>query len=126
MPTNHYELKYREKLQSIPAPGGGSCHTALLAVANYGILAGLTAERIFSDLRSAIPEGKRRISDHEITDAIRKAMQDHNGGTFTPRPRPEPVVKDGKAVLQKIIGQGKITTEADLWEVSPIRLMEAP
>ncbi|MEI7672284.1 MAG: hypothetical protein WCK00_09250, partial [Deltaproteobacteria bacterium] len=35
-------------------------------------------------------------------------------------------VNDGKVALQKIINQGKITDEADLWETSPRRLWEEP
>jgi hypothetical protein len=97
-----------------------------MSTANYGTFAGLSGDQMFADLRSAIPEGKRRISDREITDAIRKAVQDHHGGTFTPRPKPAPVVKDGKVALQRIIEQGKISNEVDLWEASPIRLMEVP
>jgi hypothetical protein len=116
---------YQESLRSIP-PSGCGCHPYLLAVSNYGIMSGLDAEQIFSDIRGAIPQGTRRISDREITDAINKAMQDHNGVTFTPRPRPEPVVKDGKAALQKISDQGKISHEADLFEASPIRLWAEP
>ncbi len=114
---------YNESLRSIPPPGCG-CHPYLLAVADYGVLAGLSGEQIFSDVRSAIPTGTRRIPDREIQDAISKSLSDRNGGTFTPRPRPEPIVRDGKATLQKIIDQGKISDESDLWEASPIRLLE--
>jgi hypothetical protein len=85
-------------------------------------LAGIDPQQIHNDFRRSIPPGSRKISDREIQDAIHKAMQDHNGGTFTPRPRPEPVVKNGKVALQKIITQAKITTEADLWESSPVRI----
>jgi hypothetical protein len=81
---------------------------------------------MFSDLRSAIPKGKRRISDREIQDAASKALSDHRGGTFTPRPRPAPIIQNGAAALQRIIDQSKITTEVDLWEASPISLWEAP
>jgi len=120
--------RYRDRLQNMPAPGGGGCHTAILGCANLGVLAGLAADQIFSDIRQAIPTGTRRITDKEITDATNKALADHNGGTFTqrPRPRPAPVVQDGKSALQGIINQAKITTEVDLWESSPIRLWEAP
>jgi len=41
------------------------------------------------------------ISDSEISDAINKALSDHNSGTFIPRPDQKPVVKDGKATLLK-------------------------
>ena len=118
--------RYQDALPNIPSPGGGGAHTAILGIANLGVMAGLTAEAIFQDLRRSVPSGKRKVSDREITDAINKALQDHNGGTFTPKARPAPVVNDGKAALQKIIDQAKITTEVDLWEASPIRLWEAP
>jgi len=117
--------RYQESLRSIP-PSGCGCHPYLLAVSNYGIMSGRGADQIFSDIRGAIPQGKRRISDREISDAIRKALSDHSGGTFTPKVRPAPVVINGKAALQKIIDQGKISEEADLWEASPIRLLEEP
>ena len=117
--------RYNESLRNLPPPGHG-CHPKLLRVADYGVLAGLTAAQIFDDLRHFTPAGKRRVHDQELTDAINKALADHNGGTFTPRPRPKPIVKDGKAALQKIINQGKISDEADLWESSPIRLWDEP
>jgi hypothetical protein len=53
-------------------------------------------------------------------------MQDHNGGNFTPRPRPEPIVKDRKAALQRVIDQAKISDEVDLIECSPVRLWDEP
>jgi hypothetical protein len=118
--------RYQESRLNIPIPGSGGCHTAILGVANLGVLAGLAAEAIFQDLRRSIPQGKRQISDREITDAINKAQQDHTDGTFTPRPRPKPVVQDGKAALQNIIDQGKISDEVDLWEASQIRLLGEP
>jgi hypothetical protein len=115
--------RYQDALRTIPTPGGGY-HTAILGIANLGTIAELRAERIFTDIRQATPQGKRRISDREITDAIRKALSDHNGGTFTPKARPTPVIKDGKKSLQKIIDQGKGNDEADLFETSPIHLPE--
>ena len=117
--------RYNEALRNIPPPGCG-CHGYLLTVSNYGVMAGLRPETIFQDIRRAIPQGSRRIPDKEIQDALSKAISDHNGGTFTPRLRPVPVVQDGKAALRRIIDQATITTEVDLWEASPIRLWEAP
>jgi len=117
--------RYRDGLQNMPAPGGG-CHAALLSVANYGTMAGIQQQAIYDDIRRAIPQGSRRIPDKEINDAIRKATQDHNSGISIPRLRPATIVRDGKAALQKIINQAKITAEVDLWESSPIRLWEAP
>jgi hypothetical protein len=117
--------RYREKLSSIPPPGCG-CHVFLLATANLGILAGLSADTIFRDIRQSIPQGSRRIPDKEIHDSLSKAISDHNYGTYTPRPRPTPAVRDGKAALQKIIDQGRINNEVDLWEFTPVRLMGEP
>ncbi|MGD0236947.1 MAG: hypothetical protein ABSC55_20740 [Syntrophorhabdales bacterium] len=119
-------VRYQKRLETIPSPGGNGCHVALLAAANLGIMAGVSPGQIFSDLRAAIPTGKRFVTDREIGDAISKALLDHNGGTFTPRPRPAPVVQDGKSALRKIIGQSRYSDEADLWEASPIRLLDEP
>jgi hypothetical protein len=117
--------RFNSKLANPQIPGTG-CHGWIMSTANLGIIAKLSGEQIFSGIRQSIPQGSRRIPDKEINDAIHKAKQDFDCGTFTPRPRPAPVVKDGKAALQKIINQAKITTEVDLWEASPIRLWEVP
>lgn len=117
--------RYRNALNQIPPPGSG-CHVSLLSVANQGIIAGLEGGEIFSDIRQAIPPGTRPIPDKEITDAINKALSDHDGKTFTLRPRPEPIIKNGTAALQKIIEQGKIDNDDGLRESSPITLRDEP
>ena len=118
--------RYHEALKNFPTPGGGGAHPYELKIANLGFIAGLSADQIFQDIRRSAPQGSRRIPDREISEAVNKAMQDHNGGTYTPRPRPAPVVQNGKVALQKIMGQGRIRDDADLWEASPIRLWEEP
>ena len=50
--------KYRQALESIPAPGDG-CHPYLLTVANLGVLSGKDPDQIFSDVRARIPAGRR-------------------------------------------------------------------
>jgi hypothetical protein len=126
MTTQTASARYREALGSIPAPGGGGCHTALLSVANLGILAGIDPQQLLDDIRAAIPRGGRAVPDREITDAIRKALADHTGTPFTPRPRPQPIVRDGAAALRALIKQGTVSTEVDLWERSPVRLLNMP
>ena len=123
--NSHRLERYQEALRQIPPPGCG-CHTSLLSVANLGAIAGIPAQEIFEDIRQNIPEGSRRIFDREIQDAINKAMADHTGGTFTPRPRPVSIVKNGKEALKNIINQGDISDEADLWECSPYRILNEP
>ena len=113
--------RYADNLAHPVKPGAG-CHGWLMSTANLGIIAGKDPQTIHEDIRRTILPGKRKVSDGEIADAINKALSDHNGGTFTPRPRPAPAVKDGTAARQWIIDQGKIRTEVDLWEASPIRI----
>ena len=117
--------RYNNNITNPRAPGTG-CHSWIMSTANLGVLAGMGPQELHDDIRHSIHTGTRRISDREITDAINKALQDLNGGTFTPRPRPEPIVNDGKTALQGVIDQGEYSDEADLWESSPIRLLDEP
>jgi hypothetical protein len=89
-------------------------------------LAEIPAQQIFDDIRRSIPPGKRKVPDKEIQQAITKALADFNGGTFNPRPRPAPTVRDGRTAFKRIISQAKITNDADLWDTSPLRLLEEP
>ncbi len=117
--------KYRNTLATIPAPGMG-CHAALLGAANTGIMAGLTDEQIFGDIRAAIPAGARHVPDREIIDAITKARHEiipYSTGTGyrpMPRPTPRPPI-DGPATRTKLIRVGAGASAKDLWELSPFR-----
>lgn len=123
------EDRYIEKLNNIPAPGKG-CHPALLGAANVGALAGIPPEKVFSNIRSSIQAGRRRVSDREIHDAVCRAYKDNatillpNGERYKryATPKADPVVYDGKATLRRIIDQRNIFDEADLWEASPVRI----
>jgi hypothetical protein len=115
------KVKYQSRLQRIPAPGTG-CHVALLGVANLVIIAGLSEQRIFEDIRANVPSGARRLPDREISDAIKKAVFDKDKTVTEWRYKPAPIINDGTATLQKIIAQAKITDDAGLWESSPIKI----
>jgi len=117
--------RYHDNLTN-PRPPGTGCHGWIMSTANLGVLAGKDPNKVHDDIRHSIPNGTRRIPDREIQDAVNKALTDHAGGNYAPCPRPEPVVKNGAAARQRIIDSATITTEADLWEASPIRLWEAP
>jgi hypothetical protein len=120
---NSVLVKYQDRLSTIPPPGAGNgCHLDILGVANLGVIAGLSADTIHQDLRANIPTGKRRVSDTEITDAIRKAIQDHNSKTPAVFTRKEKPTFDGKLVMDRIISKGLTADEASLWEASPVRL----
>jgi hypothetical protein len=120
--TARYQMsaldRYADNLSN-PKQRGEGAHGFIMSTANRGTIAGLPAQQIYGDLRRILTS---KVSDQEITTAINKA-QNHKG-TYTPRPAP--VIQDGKATLQKIIGQATITTEVDLWEASPIRLWDEP
>jgi len=118
--------RYNVALRNIPTPGGNGCHPALMSIANLGIFANLDPEQIYNDIRRSIPTGRRKVPDSEILKTVRKALQEHKGGTFIPRPRPRPVVNDGKVALRKIISQSKKSDDVDLWEISPLRLLDDP
>lgn len=116
------EQRYADRLRSMPAPGEGR-HTALLGIANLGVISGIDPEHIHADLRQAA----NGIPDREIQSAVSKAAADHQaGGTYRPSPKPAPLVKDGQAALRRIIAQGTISEDVDLWEASLIRLHDAP
>ena len=117
--------RYNENLTNPQAPGTG-CHSWIMSTVNLGILSQIDPQQIQTDIRRVIPAGTRPIRDKEINDAINKAMMDHSKGTFTPQPRPKPIINDAQTTLQKIIESATITTEADLWEDSPVRLFDEP
>ena len=72
-----HEARYQERLRSIPAPGcGQDCHPFLLGVASLGIRTGRSHDAILADIRAAIPAGGRKVPDHEIMDAIKRASLD--------------------------------------------------
>ena len=135
----YIEKRYREALASIPAPGGGGCHTALLGVASLAIMAGRSDTEALAEIKSAIPHGRRRVSDKEIADAIRRAHLDtvrREPGTVTRRPIPPPkrdaaairsdTVKEEAATLRRDVlaagGDALDPFGADVWEASPIRI----
>jgi len=117
--------RYRNKLENIPRPGTG-CHPYLLGVANLGFLLGLTPEKVFSDIRHAIPPGSRRVPDREIRDTINKAFGGFRGDVFFPHPRNTPAIQPRKADLQKLIGQGPFLDGAGFREASPVTLCDDP
>lgn len=119
---------YIQKLYSISAPGKG-CHTALLGVANCGIREGLSEEQIFADIRQHIPNGTRYVPDNEIYAAISKAKRDYIPyRTIFEKPFKNSVskAKIPSEYRDHLIEKGKGAEEVDFWEVSPVRLFDAP
>jgi hypothetical protein len=120
---NNIQTKYYDRLSCIPPPGvGNGCHLDILGIANLGVLSGLDADTIHQDLKQNIPTGKRRVTDTEIQDAIKKAFTDCKKETPPTFPRKEKPKFDGKKVMERIISGGVVADEVSLWESSPVRL----
>jgi hypothetical protein len=68
------------------------------------------------------------MPDREIDDAIKRAASDHHpsGAVYHFQPKPKPLIQNGHEALQRITAQGQIDNEADLREISPIRLSNNP
>ncbi len=99
---------YQHKLATLPKPGGNGCHSALLGVANLGIMAGLSQERILSDIRQSIPAGGRTVPDSEIMAAIQRAAQDAGDHRTMQRPPPvRPMFPDPMKARLEFIEKGR-------------------
>ena len=107
--------RYRDALWNLPPSGGDGCHVALLRVANLGRRAGVSREQIAQALAGHV-HGTRHVPPSEIAAAVAKA--------FNSAPLPviaRPTV-DGKKLLKFVMERGADFTEADLWNVSPVRI----
>lgn len=120
--------RYQDNLSNPVAPGTGENFNPswLPSTAILGVMAGIDPQQIHDDIRRVTPAGNRPVPDKEISRSINNALRAWGTGTFTPRPRPKSIINDTQTTLQKIIESAVITTEADLWESSPIRLMGEP
>ena len=112
----------------MPHSGGGGLHTALLRMANLGVLAGLSREQVFADLRANV-QGTRRVSDAEIWQAINKAFDERGqaGRGIKPEPQWRDVVRpaiDALKMHTAIKHRGDGAQEADLVALSPIKPSE--
>ena len=132
--TNPHD-RYLNRLREIPVPGSGECHVSLLGIANTGLRAGVPPEQIHRDLALNLRTGSRRVSDKEIAAAVERAVSDYRPPVTLPSgetyrryipPKPTPVIRNGRAALEKLISRASITEDADLWEDSPVRIANEP
>jgi len=117
--------KYQDNLSNPVLPGGG-CHSWILSTCNLGVLAGLSPQEIFIDIRRVLHPSR---GDREITDAIEKALQSHGDGNHRGISAPtrrnvRPIIHNGDAVFNKIISAGKYSTEQELTAASPVLIPE--
>ena len=112
--------RFEQVLGSIPPPGGNGCHPYLLKAAIHGVRAGVPPDEIHAIIASHIPRGTRIVTDREIHDAVSKALQQP-----TPMPgvrRAPPFRFDAKAFLAARLREGASCGEAEIWDVSPVRI----
>jgi hypothetical protein len=119
--------KYADALAN-PGGWGDGSHCKLLSMANYGIMAGKSAQAVFNDIRHAADQ---RIPDREVLSAVNRAMSDiGTGGSYhytgTRTPKPEPVVKDGEATFDRIAAKGIYTTMEEIDLNSPVEIPMEP
>jgi hypothetical protein len=125
--------KYSDALRGIPAPGIGSgCHTKLLSVANYGVLAGFDDDQICRDIRMSIPNGRRKVPDSEIRCAVARARKDirttavYASAVKTPvryyTPKASDRTIDQLQSLEFLTAPFTGTAEADIIKLSPVKL----
>lgn len=118
--------RYERALLDSPPSGGGGCHVWLLRISNLGALAGHTPDEVFRDIRTHV-HGARPVPNSEISAAIEKAFRER---TETVRPSPwQPAQKpaiNAARLLRAILARGEGAVEADLWELSPVRVNWPP
>ncbi|HXP68628.1 MAG TPA: hypothetical protein VOA88_05045 [Candidatus Dormibacteraeota bacterium] len=107
--------RYRDAIWNLPRSGGDGCHVGLLRVANLGRMAGVSREQIAQDLAAHV-HGTRRVPPSEIEAAVAKAFSSAPSCVIARLP------VDGERLLKFIMKRGADFTEADLWDVSPVRI----
>ncbi len=120
---NRSQRDFQAALFSLPCPGGNGYHPRLLGVANVGIRAGIPSPDVAAAIRANTLPGGRRVPDREISQAVEKATRDCGTGKVwhCPRSITRPVLHPAKLLLG-VLAHGEGATEADLWELSPVRL----
>ena len=120
--------RYQDNLSNPVLPGGG-CHSWIMSTCNLGVIAGLSPQEIFTDIRRVLHPSR---GDREITDAIEKALQSHGDGNHRGISAPtrqvvrKTLIHNGDAVFNKIISAGKYSTEQELTAASPVAIPESP
>lgn len=118
--------KYEDKIDNPVAPGCG-CHSWQMTVCNLGVMAGKSPAEIFSDIRRVVHPSRL---DKEINETIKEALRSHGGGnhrdfkTSTGRHEIKPLIQNGGELFNKIVLQGKYSTEQELIDASPVLIPE--
>ncbi len=131
-PQSKAAEKYRNGLAAL-AGLKGQRNTSLLGLTNLGIMAGLSDERIESEVIDA--SGTPPLTSAEVRHAIQTARRDTQplgdgsctGRTWRPTPpQPSPLGSGARSFVQRMIEAGTGTTFETLAECSPFPIPEVP
>ena len=103
--------RYQDVLRNMPSPGSG-CHTAILGISNWGVMAGIPPDEIFQDIRQAVPSGTRRIPDKEIHDAIPRHFLTTTEAPSSRAPDRRRLSKTGKLPSSESSTRGRSATRS--------------
>ncbi len=117
---------FEAALHTLPCPGGNGYHTALLGVANRGIIAGVDPAELFRLIRAHTPQGGRNVPDHEIREAVEKAARECPTVPWRAKVRQNNRSFDSTAFMAERLREAHGIGEADIVEASPIRLDNEP
>lgn len=112
------EKRYLLALRAIPPSGGNGCHQAMFGVAIRGLKAGRTSEGLFQDIRETV-SGDRYVSDHEIHETIKNAIELTKGSKIATSP-PRCSVSNYSGAFERIAADGAGATLESLVESSPV------
>lgn len=116
--------KYKAALRDAPGKGEGKTHSWLMGTANLAAVAGIDAATAEADLLAAMPRKPNPAG--EVRDTIARAYRERGAVVefgavpppSKPAPKPGAAEKSRAAMIQRGGGLG----EADLWEMSPVRI----
>jgi len=125
--------KYRERISALPFQTGER-NSRLLGIANLGVMAGLTDERMIAEISAS--SGTPPLSEAEVRHAIKtsrrtvKPLSEKPSSVFrawTPSPKPPPRLGNGAATyVSRMIAEGRGTSSETLRSVSPVQIPREP
>ena len=117
--------KYNDITPHPPAYGYGF-NLYVLRAARLGVYAGIDPQQIADDIRRHVPPGSRPTLSREITRALNKVTNDSSSnGTvvhYDFKKKKQKPAFDGPKARNKIIDLGAGIEEADIWDVSPVKI----
>lgn len=119
------EFEYDALIKHFPAPGGEGAHQAFFKAGALGYRARLTEEKIVADVKAALPQGRRSVSDDEIETGVSAGFADamgHSLGGAKEKSQKAAKSRIPADAFKRLAALGKGATEADIMARSPVPL----